>query len=394
MSDAKTKVVDIPVDFSYYGGAESLSEGRSPRRTVVASPTAQDDGKSHIAPPQDPSDFLWIMTEEPHRSRRMAILKAHPEVTKLMGHEPLTKYVVLGVVSLQLLVAYLLRNTKILSPLFLFCVYVIGGSANHNLFLAIHEITHNLGFKGIKANKALAMFANIPIGVPYCAAFKRYHLEHHKYLGEDGIDTDLPTKLELICLNNVLGKVFFATFQIFFYALRPGFVRTQQLTQWHIANLLVQLVFDYVLVKTCGVRPLIYLLASSFFAGSLHPLAGHFIAEHYVWDGLYQETYSYYGPLNVLAYNVGYHNEHHDFPSVPWTRLPALRALAPEFYDTIPSHPSWPMVTINFIRDSEVGIFARIKRPMKGRAPPASACTKDTKVAGEKEDSDISDDAK
>ena len=37
-----------------------------------------------------------------------------------------------------------------------------------------------------------------------------YHLEHHKYLGEDGIDTDLPTRLELILLNNVLGKVFFA----------------------------------------------------------------------------------------------------------------------------------------------------------------------------------------
>lgn len=25
-------------------------------------------------------DFLWMTTEEPHRSRRMAILKAHPEV--------------------------------------------------------------------------------------------------------------------------------------------------------------------------------------------------------------------------------------------------------------------------------------------------------------------------
>lgn len=62
---------------------------------------------------------------------------------------------------------------------------------------------------------------------------------------------------------------------------------------------------------------------------------------------------------------VGYHNEHHDFPSIPWTRLPALRALAPEFYDTIPSHPSWPMVTINFIRDKEVGMFARAKRLSK-----------------------------
>lgn len=28
-------------------------------------------------------------------------------------------------------------------------------------------------------------------------------------MGEDGIDVDLPTRLELVCLNNVLGKVFF-----------------------------------------------------------------------------------------------------------------------------------------------------------------------------------------
>ncbi|KAH7882359.1 fatty acid desaturase-domain-containing protein [Phlebopus sp. FC_14] len=374
------------VDFSYFGGAESLTEGkRSSRRTVVASPSERDDGQSYPGPPQDPNDFLWLMTEEPHRSRRMAIMKAHPEVTKLMGHEPLTKFVVLGVVSLQLFIAIQLRYTRPLSFWFLSLAYAVGGTANHNLFLAIHEITHNLAFKGVNANKALAVFANLPIGIPYSAAFKRYHIEHHKHLGEDGIDTDLPTQFELLCLNNVLGKTFFATFQIFFYALRPGFVRTQTPTKWHLINLVAELVFDYVLVRTFGVRPLLYLLFSSFFAGSLHPCAGHFIAEHYVWDGLNQETYSYYGPLNLLAYNVriwafslrrlvdlipwpykvGYHNEHHDFPSIPWTRLPALRALAPEFYDVLPSHPSWPMVIVNFIRDQEVGIFARAKRLSK-----------------------------
>ena len=283
-----------------------------------------------------------------------------------MGHEPLTKYIVLGVVVLQLSVAICLRRSKPLSPLFIFLAYAIGGTANHNLFLAIHEITHNLAFKGVNTNKALAVFANLPIGIPYSAAFKKYHIEHHKYLGEDGIDTDLPTRLELFCLRNVLGKTFFATFQILFYALRPGFVRTQTLTKWHAINLLAQLIFDVLFVYTFGPRPLIYLVMSSFFAGSLHPCAGHFIAEHYLWDGLEQETYSYYGPLNILAYNVGYHNEHHDFPSVPWTRLPALRKLAPEFYDTIPSHPSWPMVIINFIRDADVGIFARAKRLDKG----------------------------
>jgi len=294
-------------------------------------------------------------------------MKKHPEVTKLMGHEPLTKWFVLGVVSLQVAVAYYLRNTSIISPVFIVLAYVIGGTANQNLFLAIHEITHNLAFKGVKPNKALAMFANLPIGIPYCSAFKGYHLEHHKYLGEDGIDTDLPTRLELILLNNVFGKVFFATFQILFYALRPGLVRNQTLTMWHLINLVVQAIFDATIVKLIGLQALGYFLMSSFLAGSLHPCAAHFIAEHYLWDGLDQETYSYYGPLNLLAYNVGYHNEHHDFPSIPWTRLPALRALAPEFYDTIPSHPSWPMVIVNFIRDPDVGIFARAKRRAKNR---------------------------
>ena len=123
-------------------------------------------------------------------------------------------------------------------------------------------------------------------------------------MGEDGVDTDLPTRLELLALNNVLGKVFFATFQILFYALRPGFVRAQRLTRWHYANIASQLLFDYIFIRFFGVRSFLYLLFSSFFAGSLHPCAGHFIAEHYLWDGLQQETYSYYGPLNVLAYNV------------------------------------------------------------------------------------------
>jgi hypothetical protein len=89
-----------------------------------------------------------------------------------MGHEPLTKYIVLAVVILQLSIAFLLRHTHPLSWKFVAFAYVIGGTANHNLFLAIHEVTHNLAFKGLKANKMLAIIANLPIGVPYSISFK------------------------------------------------------------------------------------------------------------------------------------------------------------------------------------------------------------------------------
>ncbi|CAK7274268.1 sphingolipid delta-4 desaturase [Sporothrix epigloea] len=326
-------------------------------------------------------DFFWTYTEEPHRTRRLAIIKAHPEVTKLCGPEPLTKWVVVGVVGLQIAVALGLHSYgfTFFSWPFWLTAYVVGATANQNLFLAIHEISHNLAFRRPLANRLLAIFANLPIGIPYSASFRPYHLTHHKSLGVDGLDTDLPTSAEALVLDSILGKAFFCTFQIFFYALRPMAVMRIPFTKIHLLNVFVQGIFDFALVYVCGIQPLLYLLLSSFLAGSLHPLAGHFIAEHYVYDTVtpeatnpdnkvpIPETYSYYGPLNIFAYNVGYHNEHHDFPAVPWTRLEKLRSMAPEFYDNLPRHESWTYVIWRFIWDENVGLRCRVKRKNGGR---------------------------
>jgi len=172
------------------------------------------------------------------------------------------------------------------------------------------------------------------------------------------------------------------------------------MTWIHLLNVVVQLSFDYALVSLLpawfSVNSLLYLLLSSFLAGSLHPTAGHFIAEHYVYESVtptardpsnqipIPETFSYYGPLNLLTYNVGLHNEHHDFPAIPWTRLPALHEIAQEFYDELPHHRSWTYVLWRFIFDEQVGMRCRVKRKQGGRVVGGGTAV--AKIADWKED--------
>ena len=160
------------------------------------------------------------------------------------------------------------------------------------------------------------------------------------------------------------------------------FVYKLPFTNLHATNVAAQASFDIAIYKTLGPRALAYFILSSFLAGSLHPCAGHFIAEHYVFNRAevlknqkqvekqgapLPETFSYYGPLNILTYNVGLHNEHHDFPAIPWSRLPALHEMAQEFYADLPRHESWVWVLWQFVWDKEVGLWCRVKRKEGGR---------------------------
>ena len=89
------------------------------------------------------------------------------------------------------------------------------------------------------------------------------------------------------------------------------------------------------------------------------------IQEHYLVNGE-QETTSYYGVLNVPALNVGFHNEHHDFPSVPWNRLPSVRKSAPEAYDTLFHHRSWTRLLLRFLFDRNLSLWSRVVRAERG----------------------------
>ena len=69
------------------------------------------DGDHALEKPTNKDDFIWSEQEEPHASRRKAILKKYSsKINKLYGYEPMTKYIAAGVVFLQLGTAYYLRD--------------------------------------------------------------------------------------------------------------------------------------------------------------------------------------------------------------------------------------------------------------------------------------------
>jgi len=304
------------------------------------------------------NEFYWSYSDEPHATRRKQILAKYPQVKELYGYDPKTKFIVLGWVLSQFIIAYLLRNSSwwIVVPI----AWSYGGVASHALFLAMHEISHNLAFQKVLPNKLLGCFANTATVIPHFSLFQRYHMEHHQYQGVDTIDADIPSYWEGRLFRHPIMKIVWLFFQPAFYVTRPLFLKPKTPGFWEMINWGSCFVVSSIIYNTIGGKAVAYLAMSGFLGGGLHPIAAHFIAEHYVFvKG--QETYSYYGPLNLLTFNVGYHNEHHDFPRIPGYRLPELKKIAAEFYD-MPHYDSWVKVSWDYVMDNTVSPFSRIVR--------------------------------
>jgi sphingolipid delta-4 desaturase len=246
--------------------------------------------------------------------------------------------------------------------------YLIGAFADHALFVMIHECSHRLIFKNQAANRLAGIFANIPQIFPSSVSFERYHIKHHSFQGVMELDGDLPNEWEAKLIDNhFIGKIIWLLFYPIFQLFRLSRLREiKPFDGWIALNLLVQVVFVGLVFYFFGVKSIIYLVASLFFSVGLHPLGARWIQEHYL-TGDDQETHSYYGPLNTVAFNVGYHNEHHDFPSIPWNKLPQIRKNAPAFYDTLNYHTSWTKLFVRFLFDNKISLYSRVIRSNRGK---------------------------
>lgn len=310
-------------------------------------------------------DFTRSTTREPHAPRGRELLRKHPAIRGLAGRNPWSALLVLLLVGFQTGAAWLLREESIW--LILLAAFCCGAFVSHTLWVLIHECAHNLVFRSGVWNRALAILANLPHLLPSAVSFQKYHLKHHAFQGVYELDADIPSVWEARLVGRTaIGKALWLFLFPVFQVTRPARLKEIRLFDgWVAVNIAAQLAYDALVFFLLGPKALLFLGASFFFSVGLHPLGARWIQEHYLVHGS-QETTSYYGFLNVLALNVGYHNEHHDFPSVPWNRLPAVKREVPEVYDALFSHRSWTRLLFRFLFDPSLSLWSRVVRAERG----------------------------
>jgi sphingolipid 4-desaturase/C4-monooxygenase len=311
------------------------------------------------------SEQSFIQSKEPipHFSRTRDIIKKHPEVKQLNGKNPMTAVIALLCVLSQVSIAYLLTTYNQPWWVVALTAYFVGAFINHVVVVIIHEASHYLLFENRGLNVAFGLIVNLPAIIPSFISFQKYHLKHHAYQGIHETDTDMPEPWEAKLVGNsaIMKAIWLACFPILQIMRVVRVKDVAPFDGWTALNWATQLAFVATVYYFLGSYAILYMFLSFYFSLSLHPLGGRWIQEHFVLHDQ-QETYSYYGGMNLMQLNIGYHNEHHDFPGVAWDKLPKIKATAPEFYNTLYAHQSWTGLVWRFITDKNISLYSRIER--------------------------------
>ncbi|HUK33442.1 MAG TPA: fatty acid desaturase, partial [Vicinamibacterales bacterium] len=127
-------------------------------------------------------DYIHVTYGEPHAQRSRQMLAAHPELRELAGAQPTTALWILALVVAQLGLAVLVADRRwyIWVPV----AYIVGATIDHALWALIHDSCHNLVFRWRNGNRWIAILANLPLVLPGAISFGKYHLLHHRHMGD------------------------------------------------------------------------------------------------------------------------------------------------------------------------------------------------------------------
>jgi len=329
-------------------------------------------------PDLEREDAVW------HRERARAMLKAHPEIRDLFGHDSSTAYWCLAASAAQ--IAMSIAVSYVPWWAMLLAAYFVGSAINLMLFQLGHECVHGLVLKKQSWNRALFTVTTLPMFLSGHHTWWSEHLVHHNDMGsiKDFISRRrtyllitratsplfVPYALFMLVMQvgrSVIGLIMYAVGAVLFWRLTPG-KRTlavladqhlvsgyerEHCTTWAVIYPLINLAFCFGLYFAFGWQSVVYLLASAlFFTGFLHPYCLGWVLgiSHFHGTRRYQPTASSYGWLqNGISFNAGLHVEHHDLMSIPWRRLSKLREIAPEFYNDLETIRSYTLLGLQFV---------------------------------------------
>jgi len=284
-----------------------------------------------------------------HRERKKRILKENPEIHTLLGPDSRTQYYGYLVFSLQLFFCYLVRDS------FWWAIFLgatISPYIDQGVLVLMHEVSHNLVFseKGnpkAPKNRLLGILCNSVMLVPISEIFRQHHQAHHVTLGSMETDVDVPLRSEVKFIGNSrVLKALWLSLNMFILPIRSMKKLPVIWSPFMVLNWVSSIGLGLVLFMKCP-PAFLYLLLGTIFSQSVHPSNARQVQRHIrlFKDDRHENattdtnakvplekrkmnTFSYYGFMNALTLNVGYHVEHHDFGNIAWTKLPELRKIA------------------------------------------------------------------
>ncbi len=299
-----------------------------------------------------------------HNAMRRTVLAQHPELKALSGPDARTALAIPGILAVHWTTAWLVSDAPVL-VIFLVAL-CFGQFVMHSAGSLVHETAHKLIFRERLPKLAFDLgLESILTSFSHQLTYQHHHVtSHHTQLGNYLRDyehedvcgyvarrtfrhdhpvvqrclTIATLAISLLPLGFVVAEKIPAYIvkrhsKRALYDVKRWFNSTQPSRrdrQVFIAASIASLGVQYLLLGPWGV--LYHLWSVSIFEGRCgFTNHGQSLSEHYG-DDRETPTHSRYWWGNPLLFNTGYHNEHHTFPNVPWSRLPKLTQAAPDMF--------------------------------------------------------------
>lgn len=205
-----------------------------------------------------------------------------------------------------------------------------------------HDAAHGTVLKSKTATYWLGLLCWAPSGMSF-TVYQNYHLHHHRITNtypdvDNFVVTDYTKDKTLARLLTLV--VYAGAYPIYFLTQIVRYV--PRLTPWQKIRMNLELVAWWGFVGFCAWKLpgefVFFMYFLPFIFGSILASVTSMI-EHFQMDWSDDDAYSSrtyatnHAFLNYIWNNLGYHNEHHKYPGIPWYNLRSFYVAAYPYYD-------------------------------------------------------------